>query len=263
MDSSSQSKLLTEIENSSETTSKVTIWSLSGAGFVIRSSDAILYIDAWLVPPDPARTTRRTFPIPFSPESVNKATAILSTHEHEDHCNVPTLIGLNKNTKAPLIGPDSVVQKALKGGFPPSSISKVSDGDVIDLSEFRVKVFKANDPYEESAVMYLIQTPRANIFHSGDSSYFDRFKEIGDTEDVDVALLNFGKQIPSPEKPYYMNSEKLSLAARDLRASIVIPMHWNLWVETREDPQQIKQVLSSVAPSSKLVILEGGQKLEI
>ena len=60
--------------------------------------------------------------------------------------------------------------------------------------------------------MIMIKTPRGNILHSGDTSYFPGFSEIGQKYKVDVALLNYGKQIPSPEKPYYMNAQKLVMA---------------------------------------------------
>lgn len=259
--------LLVEIENrgGDGERDRAYIWALSGAGFVIRSAGVIIYVDSWLVPPDPSRTTHRTYPIPFSPERARRVSAILSTHEHEDHCNVATLIGLHENSRAVLVGPSSVVKKSTRGGFSPSYVREVKAGDIVeDLGEgFKIHVFKANDPYEESAVMYLIETTGGNIFHSGDSAYFGGFKDVGDQLEVDVALLNYGKQIPSPEKPYYMNKEKLSLAARDLHAKVVVPMHWNLWIETREDPGPIENVLRDVSPTSKLTILEGGQKLEI
>jgi len=254
--------LLSEIEKPRP--SGAAIWGLSGAGFAIRTPDAIIYLDPWLVPPDPFRTTHRCYPIPFSPESVRTASAILSTHEHEDHCNIATLIGLNKNSKAPLFGPVSSIKKALDGGFPPMCAKRIEAGDSIQISDgVKLAVFKGSDPYEESAVMFLIQTGDVGIFHSGDTAYFEGFRKIGDSHRVDVALLNFGKQIPSPEKPYYMNSEKFSFAARDLRARIVVPMHWNLWQETREDPRQIEPALNPIAPDSKLVVIEGGEKLEI
>jgi L-ascorbate 6-phosphate lactonase len=255
--------LLEQIERS-DSAGKTSIWSLSGAGFVIRSGGYVIYVDSWLVPPDPARTTHRTFPIPFAPDLVTKATAILATHEHEDHCNVATLVGLSKNTSAPLYAPVSAASKAESGGFPKSKIKTVSPGDIVRISDqIKLEIFEGMDPYEEKAVMFLITTPTGNIFHSGDSAYFGGFKEIGDNQEVDVALLNFGMQIPDSDKPYYMNSEKFSLAARDLRARIAVPMHWNLWLETREDPRQIIPVLRSVSPGTRLQIIEAGEKFDL
>jgi L-ascorbate metabolism protein UlaG (beta-lactamase superfamily) len=111
--------------------------------------------------------------------------------------------------------------------------------------------------------MILLETQRKNILHSGDTAYFPGFKEIGGKYRIDVALLNFGKQIPTAEKPYYLNAEKLSMAARDLRARIVVPMHWNLWQETREDPRPIEPVLKSMSAESEFRLIDGGELLEI
>jgi L-ascorbate 6-phosphate lactonase len=255
--------LLSEIEDSPHE-GKVRIWGLGGSGFAVRSGDEIIYIDPWLVPPDPSRTTHRVYPPPFPPDAVRRVLAVLSTHEHEDHCNTQTLLGMNKFTDARFVGPRSSTEKALAGGYPPSDIITLRPGDRYQISpSFTVRAFEARDTYEDSALMYLIETPRGNIFHSGDTSYFEGFKKLGDKYRVDVALLNFGKQIPTPDKPYYMNAEGVASAARDLKAKIVVPMHWNLWVETREDPHPIEAILRSKSPDSRLLILEGGEKIEL
>src|SRR3984893_4272657 len=94
-----KSSLLEEIENSAPT-EKVRIWGLGGAGFVVRSGDDILYIDPWLVPPDPSRTTHRAGGIPFPAENVRRAKGVLSTHEHEDHCNVATILAIYRFASA-------------------------------------------------------------------------------------------------------------------------------------------------------------------
>jgi len=256
-------KLLHEIEDSPDG-EKVRIWGLGGAGFVIRSAGDIAYIDPWLVPPDSTRTTHRSGGIPFPAENVRRARAVLSTHEHEDHCNVATILALNKFAGARFMGPKSSVAKALSGGLLPTETTTISPGQEIDLTpSLKVRAFESQDPYEPQAVMIMVETPRGNILHSGDTSYFDGFKKIGEEFEIDVALLNFGKQIPTPEKPYYMNAEKISAAARDLKAKILVPMHWNLWVETREDPRPIEGVLKKYSPVSRLEIVDVGERLDL
>lgn len=254
--------LLAEIQDS-YSRSTLRIWGLSGAGFVMRYEDDILYIDPWLTT-DPTRKTHRAYPPPFPPEEVSKALAVISTHEHEDHCNPQTLLGLARSSSAIFFGPVSSTKKALAAGYPPFRVVVLSPGDSHEISTaFTVKAFEASDPYEPSALMYLIQTPRGNVFHSGDTSYFPGFKTIGDKFKVDLALLNFGRQIPTPDKPYYMSAYKMASAARDLKAKVAVPMHWNLWVETLEDPRQIEPVLKSKSPNTKLLIIEGGKEFEL
>ncbi len=258
----SKRDLLGEIENSSSTHT-VRIWGLSGAGFAFRYADDIIYIDPWLVL-DPKRTTHRTFPVPFPPEKVRKAVAVIATHEHEDHCNVATVSGVVNSSGAVFVGPKSAVNKVTAGGLPESKTVTVSSGSYLKISpSLGVRAFEAQNPYEPLAVMIMIETPRGNILHSGDTSYFPGFSEIGQKYKVDVALLNYGKQIPSPEKPYYMNAQKLVMAAKDLSARIVVPMHWNLWQETREDPSPIGPLLKSESPKSQLRVVEGGELLEL
>jgi L-ascorbate 6-phosphate lactonase len=258
-----QHSLLSKIEDPARST-KVTIWGLSGAGFVIRSFQDVVYLDPYLVPPEPSRPQHRAYPVPFPPDRVNLANAILSTHEHEDHCNVQTLLGIRRNTDAVFVGPKSAAKKAIGGGYPDSRVLTVAPGQEQKISpNLKLYVFESRDPYEPQAVMYLIQTPKGNIFHSGDSAYFEGFKKVGQAHKVDVALINFGKQIPTPEKPYYMDANSFSKAARDLDARNAVPMHWNLWAETKEDPSPIKPILQEASPKSKFRIIDYGQEFEL
>jgi L-ascorbate 6-phosphate lactonase len=260
---SERSSLLREIEDS-KSTDTLRIWGLSGAGFAVRFKDDIVFIDPWLVTPDPKRTTHRNYPIPFPPGDVRQAKAVISTHEHEDHCNVATVTGIVNSSGARFIGPQSAVSKVTSGGLPQSKTVTVSPGSLVEISpSMKIRAFESQDPYDPLAVMIMIETSRGNILHSGDTSYFPGFAEIGNKFKVDVALLNYGKQIPNPEKPYYMNAKKIAMAARDLRAKILIPMHYNLWVELREDPNPIREVLHTESPETQLRIVEGGDLLEI
>jgi len=243
---------------------KLVVWGLSGAGFALRIDDDVIYVDPYLIDPGSSEEFRRMNPVPFSPDRVRKAKAVLSTHEHEDHCNLETLRGLRDHTDALFIGPSSSTKKAISGGYPSSRVVTLSPGRSHEISpSFRATAFGSRDPYEPSAIMFLIETPRANIVHSGDTLYFEGFAKIGASQRVDIAMLNFGKQIPTPEKPYYMNAKSLAEAARDLKAKTVIPMHWNMWIEAMEDPRTIGPILKTISPSSRLEILEMGQKIVV
>lgn len=239
------------------------IWSLGGAGCVIRVGRCLIYIDPYLSVPDPSNPFHRAIPVPFPPEKIREANAILSTHEHADHCDEHTIKAFQSNTNAVFIGPLSSTAKALAWGYKAERVITMRPGDNYEVAqEIRILSLDSSDPYAESALTYLVKTPLASVFHSGDSSYFNGFRKIGQDHKVDVALLNFGKQIPTPEKPYYMNAEAVASAARDLNAKIVIPMHWDMWFEAKDDPVSIKDRLEAMSPSSQLLILNVGERFE-
>jgi L-ascorbate metabolism protein UlaG (beta-lactamase superfamily) len=255
--------ILQDIERK-ESPERLTIWGLGGAGFAVRVGESVFYIDPYLAPPEPGRTQHRGGSIPFSPEEIRRASAVFSTHEHEDHCNCRTLLGFANYTDAPFVGPESSARKAVRCGYPEKRVVTLRPSETYQVkATIRVLAFQARDPYEEHALMYLVETPKGNLFHSGDTSYFEGFLRVGESHKVDVALLNFGKQIPTPEKPYYMNAQSVADAARDLRARVVVPMHWNLWVETREDPRPIEALLRATSPESRMQPVDYGEKFEL
>jgi L-ascorbate metabolism protein UlaG (beta-lactamase superfamily) len=100
----------------------------------VKPPDDMIYIDPWLFPPDPEKTTHRTYPIPFPPESATKASAVISIHEHEDHRNVNTINGIVNSSQALFYGPYSVIRKVLAGGLPISKVVAVSPGSFHTIS---------------------------------------------------------------------------------------------------------------------------------
>src|SRR5271166_3335632 len=133
--------LLREIEDSPALDS-LRIWGLSGAGFVLRFEDEVVYVDPWLVTPNPPRTTHRVFPIPFPPERIRKASSVISTHEHSDHCDVATIAGILKSTGAVFLGPKSATDKVVKGGVPSSRTATLTPGMRFEISStIQLRVF--------------------------------------------------------------------------------------------------------------------------
>jgi L-ascorbate metabolism protein UlaG (beta-lactamase superfamily) len=73
---------------------------------------------------------------------------------------------------------------------------------------------------------FLIEYAGRTIFHCGDTAYFDGFKEIGARAGIDIALLPIGAYEAPTKRDVHMNPEEALQAFRELRARMMIPMHF-------------------------------------
>jgi L-ascorbate metabolism protein UlaG (beta-lactamase superfamily) len=72
----------------------------------------------------------------------------------------------------------------------------------------------------------VIKAGNRSIFHCGDTAYFDGFKEIGERYEIDVALLPIGAYDPPSGREVHMNPEEAVRAFIDLKAKMLVPMHY-------------------------------------
>jgi|GEM_PF-5889006 L-ascorbate 6-phosphate lactonase len=251
------SHLLSAIEQSRRE-EELIVWSLSGAGFVLGVGSKTVYIDPYLN--YPAESGKRRTPVPFPVERVSKVDYVVNSHEHADHCDAKTLGAIAENTDAVFLGPVSTATRALQYGFPKHRIHSMAAGEFYEAQGFTVRAFEPLDYYAESAAMFFFETPWGNVLHSGDSLYTENFKRIGDSYEVDIAMLDYGKQLDM-DKQYYMDAAAVAKAARDLNARILVPMHWDIFHARYEDPEKIRPFLTQEAPKCRLLILEQGDEL--
>jgi L-ascorbate metabolism protein UlaG (beta-lactamase superfamily) len=65
-----------------------------------------------------------------------------------------------------------------------------------------------------------------SIFHCGDSAYFPGFADIGQRLDTEIALLPIGAYDPPSKREVHMNPEQAVNAFLELRAKLMVPMHY-------------------------------------
>jgi L-ascorbate metabolism protein UlaG (beta-lactamase superfamily) len=73
---------------------------------------------------------------------------------------------------------------------------------------------------------FLIEYAGRTVFHCGDSAYFDGFREIGERADIDIALLPIGAYDAPTKRDVHMNPEEALRAFVELRAALMVPMHF-------------------------------------
>jgi len=256
----------------------VAIWYLGCNGFVLKGSDdTTLFIDPYVGTGDPPRTVRM-IPVPFDPDDVEAADAVLATHEHTDHVHGPSQAPILANTGATLHAPADSLAVAREDenwtgeyDVDTDQFHEVAVGDAFDVGEFTVHVEVAKDADATQPVSYVVEHDAGTFFHGGDTKPSDEFGRVGDEYDVDLGALAFGtvgripdKETGEPERTRWYNDEnRIVEAAEALQLDRLLPSHWDMWKGLTSDPTVLHHHANSFAYPESLEIVEIGDRVDL
>lgn len=207
----------------------MTIWSLSGPSFLLRTPQTTIYIDPFF---GLVEGLYRTSAIPINPANIRCADVVLSSHKHADHCHRPTLQAICENTNAIFVGPASSASLMREYQIPEERIREVTPGDTLSTGDVEFSIFKAHDPGEAGAVTYVISSGGISLFFGGDTSDGPALAALAKQRDIDIVMLAFGRT-------WYMDeAEVLEVAAR-FKPTVFIPYHWDIWRDHTGDPVRL------------------------
>ena len=157
---------------------------------------------------------------------------LVITHDHWDHLDYSTLMGLKPKVKKVICGL-GVGEHIEFWGYDTRRIIEMDWNEEASLDDgfkivflparhFSGRGFKANQSLWGS---FLLQTPTLKIYMGGDSGYDTHFAEIGNRfEGIDLAILENG-QYDENWKYIHMMPKELLQAAKDLKAKRLFPVH--------------------------------------
>ncbi len=255
----------------------VAVWYLGCNGFVLKGTDGTtLFIDPYLGTGDPPRTVRM-IPVPFDPEDVSEADAILATHEHTDHVHGPSQAPILETTDAPFLATEeglAVVHEEEtwqeSWDLDNEQFTEVAEDETHEIGEFTVHVEPANDPDATGEVSYVIDHEAGTFYHAGDARPGE-FEAIGEDYDIDLGALAFGTvgMIPDsetgePERTrWYNDGNQVIEAANALELDRLLPSHWDMWRGVGADPKALYHHAASFAYPRQLEVVEIGDRVDL
>ena len=223
----------------------------------------IIKIDGQTIFTDPFFSKRalivgKTVNIKFDFEKVPERPVVLISHNHYDHLDTWTVKRLIKKDAV------FIVPLGLKAFFEKRKAKEVYELDwwqsvtvggieytLLPAQHWSRRIGAARNTTLWGG--FLISASKT-IFFSGDSGYFIGFREFGKRWKIDYAILGAGAYEPRWFMHYaHMNVHEFFLAAADLQAKTVIPMHFGV-IRLSDEPVRypLHEISTSMQSSPRL-----------
>ena len=209
---------------------------------------------------------------PIALEELPPLRGVLLSHDHYDHLDRDTVLKLAKTTEV-FLTPLGVGDRLIAWGVDASKVRQFDwwEGTTIDGVQFTAtpaQHFSGRGLFDGNKTLWaswVIVDSNLRLFFSGDTGYFDGFKEIGRRfGPFDVTMMETGAY--DPQWPYvHMQPEQTVQAHVDLRGRWLLPVHngtFDLAMHDWTDPFERVLALSN-ARGIALTTPRMGERLDL
>lgn len=210
--------------------------------FKLGHSSLLMKINEQLILIDPVFSERaspvqwagpqRFHPTPISIEALPKIDAVVISHDHYDHLDESAIKQLNNKVER-FIVPSGLSKHLKKWGVEGEKITELAWWQSATFSEVTFVATPAQhfsgrgmfDRDETLWASWVISSPKINVFFSGDSGYFNGFKEIGERYGpFDMTFVETGAYNDLWLDIHMLPEESLQ-AHLDLKGKVMMPIH--------------------------------------
>lgn len=269
--------LVDEIRKTAMPNGALSVWNLGQSGVLIKGSqdNGTVAIDPYLTfaieENDPSTEFKREFPPPISPEELKGISGVLATHFHDDHLDLATverLASVSGNTQ--FVVPASHLFLLNDKGLDSKNVIPVKDEKSISLGGFQITpIPAAHTDYESDGEGhsfywgYLIDVNGVKIFHSGDTIVDGDILEKVSQFHPDIVFLPInGSDFSRTSRGIVGNMSDRDACDFGVKvgADMIIPVHYDMFSNNRENPAHFVDYLFHTYPSQKFHMMAPGER---
>lgn len=205
-------------------------------------------------------------------DSLPPLTAILLSHNHYDHLDLPTLRRLARIRQVPVYTALGVGDLVREAGF--QQVHEMdwwqtaAAGSGLEVVCVPARHGSGRGIFDQGRTLwagFALKTPQGSVLFLGDTGYGPHLREIGDRlGPFRAALIPIGAYVPRDVmREVHMDPAEALRAAADTRALWWMPIHWGTFPladDRMEQPMEDLQaalLTDSVSPSPELVRIGG------
>jgi len=209
---------------------------------------------------------RHKYPLGLSLEKLPAIDLLALSHCHRDHFDIRAIQRLNRS--ATVVIPGSEKHRVEGLGF--REVVGLDHWQSWGVGGLRVTALPAVHPVPENC--YLFQSKDTTVFFGADTRLFPEMSEIGNSFDIDVALLPISGLVFFTGRfdlvqRICMSPSQAAEAAQRLKAKVVIPIHYHITcfipffntIFNPGTPQQFLKQMRIRAPEVRAIVLDTGQ----
>ncbi len=208
---------------------------------------------------------KRFHPVPK--HALRSLDAVLITHQHHDHLDLPSLESIGK--ELPIVVPAGAAALLRRKKF--TRVIEIVEGERLQIGNMRATAThadhdgKRDHPLSSAAtpIGYLLEGSK-RVYVAGDTDLFDEMELLGPVDYACLPISGWGPGLG----PGHLDPERAAEAARRLQARVAIPIHWGtLWPIGRGEPPtqpplEFQAATERVAPTTRIELLAPGATLE-
>ena len=197
------------------------------------------------------------------PQPLGDLGAILVSHVHYDHLDMPSLKSLG--SEVPVVCPWGT-RRAFRRF---RDVRELRVGEETRLGDVTVRAGpavhdSARLPFQPSLALGFVVSGSRSVYFAGDTDLFAGMADIAD--DLDVALVPVAGWGPKVG-PGHLDPSRAARAVRLLEPRIAVPIHWGTLSTLRarpspEPPLEFRRLTAELAPQVDVRILQPGASLD-
>ncbi|MEU1621284.1 MBL fold metallo-hydrolase [Streptomyces sp. NPDC005722] len=208
---------------------------------------------------------------PVALKELGEADAIVISHDHYDHLDMPTIKAL-AGSGTRFVVPLGVGAHLERWGVPADRMTELDWHESTQVAGLTLTATPARhfcgrairNTQHTLWASWVVAGPEHRVYHSGDTGYFPGFAEIGQAYGpFDATMVQIGAYSDFwPD--IHMTPEEGVRAHQDLRGEVMLPIHWgtfNLAPHPWEEPAE-GTVTAALAVGARVAVPRPGEPFE-